>query len=64
MAWKPQMSQQTGEPYYLGLSVILDPQKSLHPDAVGGKRDKLLEYDLARAISQVTATKQARHRRP
>ncbi len=52
---EPQMSQQTGEPYYLGLSVILDPQKVSIP-ALSVQRDKLLEYDIARAVSQVTQT--------
>ncbi|KAB2667748.1 MAG: hypothetical protein DVB31_07480 [Verrucomicrobia bacterium] len=52
---EPQMMQQTGEPYYLGLSVILDPQKVSIP-SLSAQRDKLLEYDLARAISQVTQT--------
>jgi ABC-type uncharacterized transport system involved in gliding motility auxiliary subunit len=45
----------TGEKIYLGLAVSLDPQKAtipfLHPE-----REKLLEYDVARAISQVLIT--------
>jgi ABC-type uncharacterized transport system involved in gliding motility auxiliary subunit len=52
---EPQMNQQTGEPYYLGLSIILDPQKVAIP-ALSMQRDKLMEYDLARAISQVIQT--------
>ncbi len=50
-----QVNPQNGEPFYLGLSVALEPQKvtlpSLTPD-----RDRLLEYDLSRAISQVLQT--------
>lgn len=52
---EPQVMQQTGEPYYFGLSVNLDPQKVAIP-ALSIQRDKLLEYDLARAISQVMQT--------
>jgi len=52
---EPQMSQQVGEPYYLGLTVNLDPQKAILP-ALTVQRDRLLEYDLARAISQVLQT--------
>jgi ABC-type uncharacterized transport system involved in gliding motility auxiliary subunit len=46
---------QTGETIYLGLAVSLEPAKVaipfLHPE-----RERLLEYDLARAVSQVMAT--------
>ncbi|MEI6342627.1 MAG: Gldg family protein [Verrucomicrobiota bacterium] len=52
---EPQMNQQNGEPYYLGLSVNLDPQKAALP-ALSVQRDRLLEYDLARAIAQVLQT--------
>ncbi len=52
---EPQMNQQNGEPYYLGLSVNLDPQKAALP-SLTVQRDRLLEYDLARAISQVLQT--------
>lgn len=52
---EPQMNQQNGETYYLGLSVNLDPQKAALPNLTV-QRDRLLEYDLARAISQVLQT--------
>lgn len=52
---EPQMNQQNGESYYLGLSINLDPQKAALP-ALSVQRDRLLEYDLARAISQVLQT--------
>ncbi len=52
---EPQMNQQNGEPYYLGLSINLDPQKAALP-ALSVQRDRLLEYDLARAIAQVLQT--------
>lgn len=52
---EPQVNPQTGEPYYLGLSITLDPQKVAVP-ALSVQRDRLLEYDLARAISQVLQT--------
>ena len=45
----------TGEKIYLGLAVSLDPQKAALP-FLAPDREKLLEYDLARAISQVFAT--------
>ncbi len=46
---------QTGEKFYLGLCVSLDPLKAAIP-FISPDRDKLLEYDLARAISQVLST--------
>jgi len=46
---------ETGEKVYLGLAVSLDPQKVAIP-ALSPARDRLLEYDLARAISQVLST--------
>lgn len=52
---EPQMNQQNGESYYLGLSINLDPQKAALP-TLSVQRDRLLEYDLARAISQVLQT--------
>ncbi len=52
---EPQANPQTGEPYYLGLAVTLDPQKVSVP-ALSVQRDRLLEYDLARAVSQVLQT--------
>ena len=45
----------TGEKIYLGLAVSLDPQKAALP-FLAPDREKLLEYDLARAVSQVFAT--------
>ncbi len=52
---EPQANPQTGEPFYLGLAVTLDPQKVAVP-ALSVQRDRLLEYDLARAVSQVLQT--------
>ena len=46
---------QTGEKFYLGLCVSLDPLKAPIPFIAPG-RDKLLEYDIARAIGQVLST--------
>ncbi|MFM1770499.1 MAG: hypothetical protein RJA22_3028 [Verrucomicrobiota bacterium] len=46
---------QTGEKFYLGLCVSLDPLKATIP-FLAPDREKLLEYDLARAISQVLST--------
>jgi ABC-type uncharacterized transport system involved in gliding motility auxiliary subunit len=43
------------EPFYLGLVVSQDPQKVPIP-FLDPNREKLLEYDLARAIAQVSAT--------
>ncbi len=45
----------TGEKFYLGLCVSLDPLKVSIP-FLAPDREKLLEYDLARAISQVLST--------
>jgi len=45
----------TGDHMYLGIAVLQDPVKAAlpwHPP----ERERLLEYDLARAIAQVTAT--------
>lgn len=50
----PQMLN-TGESFYLGLAVSLDPNKTAIP-FLSPDREKLLEYDLARAISQVIRT--------
>ena len=46
---------QTGEKFYLGLCVSLDPLKTAIP-FIAPNHDKLLEYDIARAISQVLST--------
>jgi ABC-type uncharacterized transport system involved in gliding motility auxiliary subunit len=46
---------QTGEKFYLGLAISLDPAKVSIP-FLSPEREKLLEYDLARAISQVMST--------
>src|SRR5437867_663417 len=46
---------ETGEKVYLGLAVSLDPRKVAIP-FLSPARDRLLEYDLARAISQVFST--------
>lgn len=46
---------QTGEKLYLGLAISMDPQKVAIP-FLSPEREKLLEYDLARAISQVIST--------
>ncbi len=46
---------ETGEKTYLGLAVSLDPHKVAIP-ILSPARDRLLEYDLARAISQVFST--------
>src|SRR5262245_46586652 len=45
----------TGERFYLGICVSLDPLKAPIP-FLDPRRDKLLEYDIARAISQVLST--------
>jgi ABC-type uncharacterized transport system involved in gliding motility auxiliary subunit len=45
----------TGEKFYLGLCISLDPLKAAIP-FLSPDREKLLEYDLARAISQVLST--------
>jgi len=46
---------QTGEKFYLGLCVSLDPRKEALP-FLSPLQEKLLEYDLARTISQVLST--------
>jgi ABC-type uncharacterized transport system involved in gliding motility auxiliary subunit len=46
---------ETGEKFYLGLAISLDPNKVAIP-FLSPARERLLEYDLARAISQVLAT--------
>jgi len=46
---------QNGEKFYLGLAVSMDPVKVSIP-LLSPDREKLLEYDLARALSQVIAT--------
>jgi len=50
----PQMLN-TGESFYLGIALSLDPNKASIP-FLSPDREKLLEYDLARAISQVIRT--------
>jgi len=46
---------QTGDKFYLGIAISLDPQKVALP-FLPPNRERLLEYDLARAISQVLST--------
>lgn len=46
----------TGEKFYLGLSVSFLDQKAAIP-VLSADRERLLEYDITRAISQVTQTK-------
>jgi ABC-type uncharacterized transport system involved in gliding motility auxiliary subunit len=46
---------ETGDKFYLGVAVSLDPQKVAIP-FLPPNRERLLEYDLARAISQVLST--------
>jgi len=46
---------QNGEKFYLGLAVSMDPAKVSIP-LLSPDREKLLEYDLARALSQVIST--------
>jgi ABC-type uncharacterized transport system involved in gliding motility auxiliary subunit len=46
----------TGEKFYLGLSVSFLDQKAAIP-VLAPDRERLLEYDITRAIAQVTATK-------
>ena len=48
----------TGEKFYLGLSVSFLDQKAAIP-VLAPDRERLLEYDITRAIAQVTATKKA-----
>ncbi len=45
----------TGDKFYLGLCVSLDPLKAAIP-FLAPEREKSLEYDVARAISQVLST--------
>ncbi len=47
--------QMTGEQFYLGLAISLDPVKVALP-ILTPDREKLLEYDIARAIAQVIST--------
>ena len=51
---EPQMLN-TGEQLYLGIAIEYSPQKAVLP-FLSPQREKLLEYDLARAISQVLVT--------
>ncbi len=46
----------TGEKFYLGLAVSFLDQKAAIP-VLAPDRERLLEYDITRAISQVTATR-------
>jgi ABC-type uncharacterized transport system involved in gliding motility auxiliary subunit len=46
---------ESGEKIYLGVAISLDPQKVALP-FLSPQRDRLLEYDLARAVSQVLST--------
>jgi ABC-type uncharacterized transport system involved in gliding motility auxiliary subunit len=46
---------ETGEKIYLGVSISLPPQKVALP-FLAPNRERLLEYDLARALSQVLST--------
>jgi ABC-type uncharacterized transport system involved in gliding motility auxiliary subunit len=46
----------TGEKFYLGLSISFLDQKAAIP-ALSPDRERLLEYDITRAIAQVSATK-------
>jgi ABC-type uncharacterized transport system involved in gliding motility auxiliary subunit len=48
----------TGEKFYLGLSVAFLDQKAAIP-VLSPDRERLLEYDITRAIAQVAATKKA-----
>lgn len=50
-----QTSPMGGDNYYLGLVVSLDPEKAALP-YLPADRERLLEYDLARAIGRVIAT--------
>jgi ABC-type uncharacterized transport system involved in gliding motility auxiliary subunit len=45
----------SGEKFYLGLAISMDPAKVSIP-LLSPDREKLLEYDLARALSQVIST--------
>jgi len=46
---------ETGDKIYLGVAISLDPQKVALP-FLAPNRERLLEYDLARALSQVIST--------
>jgi ABC-type uncharacterized transport system involved in gliding motility auxiliary subunit len=46
---------ETGDKVYLGVAISLDPQKVALP-FLPPNRERLLEYDLARALSQVIST--------
>ena len=46
---------ESGDKFYLGIAISLDPQKVALP-FLPPNRERLLEYDLARAISQVLST--------
>jgi ABC-type uncharacterized transport system involved in gliding motility auxiliary subunit len=48
----------TGEKFYLGLAVAFLDQKAAIP-VLSPDRERLLEYDITRAIAQVAATKKA-----
>lgn len=52
---EPQPIQMSGDTYYLGLAISLDPVKVALP-VLAPDREKLLEYDIARAIAQVIST--------
>lgn len=45
----------TGEQFYLGVAISMDPQKVALP-YLAPERERLLEYDLARAIARVMST--------
>jgi ABC-type uncharacterized transport system involved in gliding motility auxiliary subunit len=51
---EPQLNPQTGERFYFGLALSYDPQKVAVP--LAPDRERLLEYDLARAVAQVITT--------
>ena len=51
---EPQMDPASGEQFYLGLTVSQDPLKVSLP--LAPTRERLLEYDVARAIAQVMST--------
>ena len=52
----------TGEKFYLGLSISFLDQKAAIP-VLSPDRERLLEYDITRAIAQVAATKKPVSRR-
>jgi ABC-type uncharacterized transport system involved in gliding motility auxiliary subunit len=52
------LGQASPEPVYCGLALSMDPQKVAIP-FLTPEREKLLEYDIARAISQVMETNKA-----